>query len=1467
MANRVFEVAFRINGALSGQFASAMRNAQNSMRNIGAAARAVNAATNGGAASLQNYLARLNQISASAQKFAQLKRAVSETSAAMLAANQNVARLARQYRDSQAAATALKSRLDVLKATLEAQKNSMPRNELRQLRAEIKSVTAEYRAANNAAKAASREFESAKNKAAGLKTAYQQQRADLQSLRSALSAAGFSTQSFASSERNLRSEIESTTRAIERQAQVQSRLSAAQSRSQTASGNLGMAAAGVAGAVYTAEQVAAPFQSAVENAMTFEHAMSRVKALTQTQFIREGDMETVRQNMARLENQARELGATTQFTMTQAADAMGYLGMAGWKTEQIYNSMPGMLNLAAGAGTDLARTADIVSDNMTAMGIQADSTEKVAHFMDVYAYALTNSNVNLESLGESMKYAAPVAAAFGATLEDTAAMTMMMGNAGIKGSMAGTALRMGLLRLSGPPKKASKEMEALGISVSDATAMAMEAQAEMQRLGISVDENAPPMEKMGQIIRQLQGKMQGLTREEKLASIGAIFGANAASGWVNIIEQGPEVFEKYVGALRNCDGYSKMFAQTMNDDTRGAMIALESALDAVQNSIGSALLPAVRQAAEWFAPLATSAANFIKEHPRIVQAAAGIAAAFSVLLVGAAAVKLAFAGWGFITAQIELVKAAMLALSTGTGTVGAMFAAMRARIVTEFAIIRGLTWSAVATSIKTSLSGAFTAVATRATLARTAVTGFFRSMSLSGILSGAATAIRSVGTAFLTAGRAALVFALSPVGVALMAIGAAAYFVYQNWDRLAPVFSNIAGILGGALKSAIDRIKPAIETLGTAFSACFKTLSENGALQTLMSTLGQIASIVGGVLVGAFIVLLNVIVGVISTGITILSTIVTTVMNVGSEIINFVSNVLAGNWRAAWENLKNIVVEVFSGLKDIITAPFDGIIDTVKNIGESLNIFQKSGSSSLGMGGLQAANAAATVQPAQVDTSTAQAGLDELGNSAQPTAEAIAQLPEGFQNVAQQLQDAGQLTPQVFQQIQQAAQPVADGMTNLAAPMPTLTEQVQQSAANFTANNPQVQQSTANFTANNAQVQASTAAMTALNSATTSATSSVTSMGSAASSTASAFSGLAGAVDSVASALSSKAAEIGSIHISVPTVSQVASNAEGGIYGKGAFLTTFAETSPEAAIPIDNSKRAKNLWQQVGQMLGILPKELPVQIEQPPIQFPPLPPGFNPDARQPQPAPVPNQKPQFSEKVRQSRTYQNLMNRRRTPRAGAMTAPGGGFGGIFDKLQSTIGKIFGGGSNLPQTNIPTGTPPTFPPIPTTPPTFPEQNKQPDLNLPDILSKIPGLNLPNLNLPNLPDVFGGIFGGGRGRGKGSMTSGGGGLSGILGGLFDKIGLNLPVSGDLSGGLNSGGISLPEIVKNVLSASDGVKNGAPENFAPNINISVTIQGNANEETMQQAGQTMTFELRRQLDEWWNTKVAELKRRSFS
>ena len=179
--------------------------------------------------------------------------------------------------------------------------------------------------------------------------------------------------------------------------------------------------------IQSVQAVSAPLTEAYGVAANFEKAMAKVGAISL------GDVkgDEYNQQLQKLTDTARRLGERTQFTATQSAEAMSYLGMAGWKTNQIIEGMPALLSLAVAGNTDLARTADIVSDNLTAFGLAAkDST----HMADVYATVITNTNTNVEMLGETMKYAAPVAHAFGASLEETAAMAGLMANAGIKAS-------------------------------------------------------------------------------------------------------------------------------------------------------------------------------------------------------------------------------------------------------------------------------------------------------------------------------------------------------------------------------------------------------------------------------------------------------------------------------------------------------------------------------------------------------------------------------------------------------------------------------------------------------------------------------------------------------------------------------------------------------------------------------------------------------------------------------------------------------------------------------------------------------------------------------------------------------------------------------------------------------------------------------------------------------------------------
>lgn len=356
----------------------------------------------------------------------------------------------------------------------------------------------------------------------------------------------------------------------------------------------------------TSAVMAAPFVGMLSKAADFEAVMSKVKAITVSDD----------KAMQQLTATARELGEKTMFSATQAGEAMTYLGMAGWNSQQIMAGMPGLLNLAAASGTDLARTADIVSDDLTAFGLGA---EHAGHMADVFAKTSTKTNTNVEMLGETMKYAAPVAHAFGASLEETAALTGLMANSGIKASAAGTALRSGFLRLAGTSAKSTKAIEEMGLSLSEATAQQEEARAALASLGIAMDDTNGPR-KMGAIVRDLADRTKDMSKEQRLATLATIFGTNAASAWVAVIDQGPDALDQLTKELENSDGAAAAMAETMQNNARGAMIRLQSATESVAISIGGTMLPTLAELGDSLANEAAYVSKVASEHPELTEA-------------------------------------------------------------------------------------------------------------------------------------------------------------------------------------------------------------------------------------------------------------------------------------------------------------------------------------------------------------------------------------------------------------------------------------------------------------------------------------------------------------------------------------------------------------------------------------------------------------------------------------------------------------------------------------------------------------------------------------------------------------------------------------------------------------------------------------------------------------------------------
>jgi len=297
----------------------------------------------------------------------------------------------------------------------------------------------------------------------------------------------------------------------------------------------------------------------------FTAGMSNVKALsgaTNEEFIK-------------LTETAEQLGATTKFTATEASQGMQYLAMAGWDTNQIIAAMPGLLDLAAAGGTELGTAADIVSDVMTAMGMSADQASRAA---DVFARTATSTNTTIENLGESLKYAAPVAHSFGLELSEVSTLTGMMANAGIKGSMAGTALRSSLMQMASPTKAAQTAMNKLGLTFSDSSGK---------------------MKDMRTIISELGTAFGGLSQQEKLAMADDIFGTRASSAWLAVIEQGTDEYEKLYEAIDNSAGAAREMANTQLDNLAGDVTLLNSALDGMKISVMKELSPALREGVQW----------------------------------------------------------------------------------------------------------------------------------------------------------------------------------------------------------------------------------------------------------------------------------------------------------------------------------------------------------------------------------------------------------------------------------------------------------------------------------------------------------------------------------------------------------------------------------------------------------------------------------------------------------------------------------------------------------------------------------------------------------------------------------------------------------------------------------------------------------------------------------------------------
>jgi TP901 family phage tail tape measure protein len=353
---------------------------------------------------------------------------------------------------------------------------------------------------------------------------------------------------------------------------------------------------------------------AVEVGSSFEAQMSKVSAISGA----------TGEDMDLLTQKAMQMGIDTQFSATEAGQALEYMAMAGWKTEQMLGGLEGIMNLAAASGEDLALVSDIVTDAMTAFGLAA---EESGHFADVLAKASSNSNTNVAMMGETFKYVAPIAGTLGYNIEDTATAIGLMANAGIKGSQAGTSLRSMLTRLSSATERNAEYFaewdkslqETNGdLSLTEKVAQSTgdgftELDATLGFLGITTSDASGNMRPLKDVMIDLRSAMSGLTQEEQAFAAKAIAGQEAMSGLLAIVSASDEDFIKLSEAIYDADGAAEQMAATMLDNLQGQMTLLKSSAE----GFGLAIYEEIQQPLTDMASWAVSALNSITEAFRV----------------------------------------------------------------------------------------------------------------------------------------------------------------------------------------------------------------------------------------------------------------------------------------------------------------------------------------------------------------------------------------------------------------------------------------------------------------------------------------------------------------------------------------------------------------------------------------------------------------------------------------------------------------------------------------------------------------------------------------------------------------------------------------------------------------------------------------------------------------------------------
>lgn len=621
----------------------------------------------------------------------------------------------------------------------------------------------------------------------------------------------------------------------------------------------------------------------VKTAADFQESMIKVSAISGAT----GD------DLARLTDMAKHMGATTKFSASESAEAFQYMAMAGWKTEDMLSGISGIMNLAAASGEDLALVSDIVTDVLTAFGLSASDS---ARFADVLAAASSNANTNVAMMGETFKYVAPVAGSLGYSAEDTAVAIGLMGNAGIKASQAGTSLRQILLGLQGGVELATKSTDSWVIEVENADGS---------------------MRNLNDVVVDLREAFADMTDAQKASNAETIAGKVGMSGLLAIVNASEGDFNKLTEAINNSNGVAKNMAETMQDNLNGKLTQLKSALEGVAISFGEVLIPMLMKVIESITNVVQKFANLDEGTRKLILTIGAIAASIGPLLLVIGKLVTTgskIASWG------KGVAAAMKGVMAGTKGIGAVMTAVFGPGGIILLVIAGIaalvagfmylwntnedfknffinTWNAIVEFMTPILEYLKTVIVQCWVDITTMLQPY----------------IEAIKTFIVEAWNFILTTIVPILNNILSAIITAWQYV---WETLQPILSQLKETISAAWDFILSVISKVIDNIASKVTLGFEIVK--GIFSTATTIIKSIWDNFGDIIVAKIKNVWDTVAGVFRGASQVLQ-----------GIFQTLTGLLTGNWSQCWEGIKNIVSGIWTSITSFVKGGVNSIISAI----------------------------------------------------------------------------------------------------------------------------------------------------------------------------------------------------------------------------------------------------------------------------------------------------------------------------------------------------------------------------------------------------------------------------------------------------------------------------------------------------------------------------------------------------------